>query len=67
MTDPVVPFRDRVFCSINQACEATGSSRSKMYEWIRDGRVRTVRLDGRTKIVIASLLELAERDTGAAA
>jgi excisionase family DNA binding protein len=67
MTDIYVPFRDRVLCTINEACEATGSSRSKIYEWIRDQRIRTVRMDGRTKIVIASLLELAERDTGAAA
>jgi excisionase family DNA binding protein len=62
-----IPFRDRVLCSINEAAEATGSGRSKIYEWIRSGRLRTVRLDGRTKVVIASLLELAARDTGAAA
>jgi excisionase family DNA binding protein len=64
MTD--IPFRDRVLCSINEAAEATGSSRSKIYEWIKDQRIRVVRLDGRTKVVIASLVELAERDTGAA-
>jgi excisionase family DNA binding protein len=63
MTD--IPFRDRVFCTINEAAEATGSSRSKIYEWIRHQRIRVVRMDGRTKVVIASLLELAERDTGA--
>jgi excisionase family DNA binding protein len=62
MTD--IPFQDRVFCTINEAAEATGSSRSKIYEWLRAGTLRAVRLDGRTKVVVASLLELAERDTG---
>jgi excisionase family DNA binding protein len=55
-----VPFRDRVLCSINEAAEAIGASRSKVYEWARTGKIRTVRMDGRTKIVIASLLKLAE-------
>jgi hypothetical protein len=41
------------------------ASRSKIYEWLRAGTLRSIRLDGRTKVVIASLLELAERDTGA--
>jgi excisionase family DNA binding protein len=63
MTD--IPFRDRVFCTINEAAAATGSSRSKIYEWLKAGRIHAVRMDGRTKVVIASLLELAERDTGA--
>jgi hypothetical protein len=56
-----VPFRDRVLCSINEAAAATGASRSKVYQWIKDGRIR------RTKIIIASLLELAARDSEAAA
>jgi excisionase family DNA binding protein len=61
MTD--IPFRDRLFCSINEAAEATGTSRAKVYEWLRAGTVRGVRIDegGRTKILVASLLELAER------
>jgi excisionase family DNA binding protein len=60
MTD--IPFRDRVLCSINEAAEVTGASRSKVYEWIKDQRLRTVRLDGRTKVLVASLLELADHD-----
>jgi excisionase family DNA binding protein len=56
-----VPFKDRVLCSINEAAEATGTSRSKIYEWLRTGTLRAVRLDGRTKVVVASLLELAKR------
>jgi excisionase family DNA binding protein len=59
MTDTYVPFKERILCSINEAADATGASRSKIYEWAKAGRIRTVRIDGRTKIVIASLLELA--------
>jgi excisionase family DNA binding protein len=53
-----IPFRERIFCTINEAAQATGSGRSKIYELIRDGRLRTVRIDGRSKVVVASLLEL---------
>jgi excisionase family DNA binding protein len=53
-----IPFRERIYCSINEAAEATGSGRSKVYEWIKSGRLRTIRVDGRTKVIIASLLEL---------
>jgi excisionase family DNA binding protein len=53
-----VPFRERIFCTINEAAQATGSGRSKIYELIKSGRIRTVRIDGRSKVVVASLLEL---------
>jgi excisionase family DNA binding protein len=56
MTD--IPFRERIFCTINEAAQATGSGRSKIYELIKVERIRTVRIDGRTKVVVASLLEL---------
>jgi excisionase family DNA binding protein len=56
MTD--IPFRDRIYCTINEAAQATGSGRSKIYELIKAERIRTVRIDGRTKVVVASLLEL---------
>jgi excisionase family DNA binding protein len=62
-----IPFREHIYCTINEACQATGSGRSKVYEWIRDQRIRTVRIDGRTKILVQSLLELADRDTERAA
>jgi excisionase family DNA binding protein len=62
-----VPFKDRVLCTINEAAAATGASRSKVYQWIKDGRIRSTRLDGRTKVVIESLLELAARDSEATA
>jgi excisionase family DNA binding protein len=67
MTD--IPFQDRLFCSINEAAVATGASRAKVYEWVRNGTIRAVRIDprGRTKILVASLLELSKRDSEGAA
>jgi excisionase family DNA binding protein len=53
-----IPFRERIFCTINEAAQATGSGRSKIYELIKAGRIRTIRIDGRTKVVVASLVEL---------
>jgi excisionase family DNA binding protein len=50
-----IPFRER-YCTINEAAEATGSGRSKIYELIKAARIRTVRIDGRQKVVVASLL-----------
>jgi excisionase family DNA binding protein len=57
-----IPFRDRIYCTINEAAQATGSGRSKIYELIKAARIRTVRIDGRTKVVVASLLELGSED-----
>jgi excisionase family DNA binding protein len=57
-----VPFRERIFCTINEAAQATGSGRSKIYELIKAGRIRTIRIDGRTKILVESLLNLGRED-----
>jgi excisionase family DNA binding protein len=62
-----IPFCERFFCSINEACEAIGFGRSKLYDLIKNGRIRTIRIDGRTKIVVASLLELGGDGAGDAA
>jgi excisionase family DNA binding protein len=59
-----IPFRERFYCSINEACEAIGFGRSKLYDLIKNERIRTIRIDGRTKIVVASLLELGGDDSG---
>jgi excisionase family DNA binding protein len=64
MTD--IPFRDRLYVSVNDAAAAIGVSRSKIYQWVREKRIRTVRLDGRSKIAVAELIAFAERDGAAA-
>jgi excisionase family DNA binding protein len=53
-----IPFRERIFCSINEGAAVIGVSRSKFYEMLKDERIRTVRIDGRQKVVVASLYEL---------
>jgi excisionase family DNA binding protein len=63
----MIDIRQKILCTVNEGAAAISVSRSKAYQLIRSGRIRVVRMDGRTKVVVASLLELAERDTGAAA
>jgi excisionase family DNA binding protein len=46
---PEVP-PDLRLLDVRQTARVLGSSKSKVYEWIRGGRLRTVRLDGLTKI-----------------
>jgi hypothetical protein len=53
-----VPFRERISCTIAEACTATGLSRSKLYEEIGANRVRVSRSCGRTLILIDSLVHL---------
>jgi excisionase family DNA binding protein len=60
-----IPFRERIYCTINEAAQATGSGRSKIYELIKAGRIRTIRIDGRTKILVESLLNLGREDAAA--
>jgi hypothetical protein len=51
-------FRDRLSCTIPEACAATGLGRTKLYEEIGAGRVRTRKFGTRTLIVVASLVAL---------
>jgi hypothetical protein len=52
-----IPFRERIFCTINEAAQATGSGRSKIYELIKAARIRTVRI-----VLVESLLNLGSED-----
>lgn len=62
-----IPFRDRISCTISEACEATGLGRTKIYEKISAGRIRTAKVDTRTLIVVASLVALIDPGSNAAA
>lgn len=53
-----IPFRERISCTIPEACAATGLGRTKMYEEIGAGRVQTRKFGTRTLIVVASLVAL---------
>ena len=57
MNSPI-PFRERISCTIPEACAATGLGRTKMYEEIGAGRVRTCKFGTRTLIVVNSLVAL---------
>jgi hypothetical protein len=53
-----IPFRDRISCTIDEACVATGIGRTKLYEEISAGRVETRKIGKRTLVVVKSLLKL---------
>ncbi len=51
-----IPFRERLTCTIEEGCAATGLGRTKMYEFIKDNRVATTKVGRRTLIVVATLV-----------
>lgn len=50
-----VPFRERISCTIPEACAATGIGRSKLYEEITAGRVAIRKVGKRTLVLVHSL------------
>jgi hypothetical protein len=61
-----IPFRDRISCTIPEACAATGLGRTKIYDEISAGRVRTSKVGTRTLIVVSSLVSLIDPGSNAA-
>ena len=53
-----IPFRERLSCTIAEACAATGIGRTKIYEALSDGRLESVKVDNRRLVLVASLLRL---------
>jgi hypothetical protein len=62
-----IPFRERISCTIPEACAATGLGRTKMYEEIGAGRIQTRKFGTRTLIVVASLVALIDPSPNAKA
>jgi hypothetical protein len=59
-----IPFVQRLSCTIDEACQATGIGRTKLYEEMSAGRVRTTNVGKRRLVLVPSLLQLlAPRDT----
>lgn len=54
----LLPFAQRLTCTIAQACEVTGLGRTKIYELIGSGRVTTTTVGRRRLVVVQSLLTL---------
>jgi excisionase family DNA binding protein len=53
-----MPFAQRLTCTIDDACEATGLGRTKLYELIGAGRIVTTTIGRRRLVVVRSLLAL---------
>ena len=55
-----MPFAQRLACTIDDACEATGLGRTKLYELIGTGQIVTTTIGRRRLVVVRSLLALLE-------
>jgi excisionase family DNA binding protein len=54
----VVPFRERLSCTVDEACAVTGLGRTKLYELIGSGQLITTTIGRRRLVIVRSLLEL---------
>lgn len=57
------PFAERLSCTIDEACEATGLGRTKLYELIGAGHLATTTVGRRRLVVVRSLVSLLEMNT----
>jgi excisionase family DNA binding protein len=63
-----VPFRERLTCTIAEACSATGIGRCTIYQLINDGVIKTKKVRARRMVDVRSLIAAFEpRDEAAAA
>ena len=53
-----IHFRDRISCTIREACAATGIGRTKLYQEIAARRIRTSKVGRRTLVLVDSLVRL---------
>ena len=62
-----IPFAQRLTCTINEACEATGLGRTKLYELIGTGQIATTAVGRRRLVLVSSLQALLDVNPSAAA
>jgi excisionase family DNA binding protein len=55
---PVIPFAQRLTCTIDEACQATGLGRTKLYELIGAGCLDTTTIGRRRLVLVRSLRAL---------
>lgn len=55
-----IPIRERIACSVAEACDLTGLGRTTIYARIQSGELITRKVGRRTLIVIHSLLALVD-------
>ena len=54
----VLPFAQRLTCTVPEACKAIGLGRTKLYELIGGGVLETITIGRRRLVRVASLLNL---------
>ena len=58
----VLEPRDRVAVRINRAASMLDCGRSKIYELLRQGRLKSVHYDNAQRVTVKSILELVESE-----
>jgi len=58
-----IPFAERLTCTIDEACQATGLGRTKLYELIGNERLRTTTIGRRRLVLVSSLLQLLQPES----
>ena len=61
---PAIPFAQRVTCTIDEACQATGLGRTKLYELIGAGYLDTTTIGCRRLVFVRLLRSLTGADAG---
>jgi excisionase family DNA binding protein len=57
-----IPFMQRPTCTIKEACKASGMGRTKFYELIKGGELKTISVGRRRLVQVPSLLKLLRMD-----
>lgn len=58
----VIPFQERITCTITEACQAIGLGKTKVYDLIANGQLKTTMIGRRRLVMVSSILSLvAER------
>jgi excisionase family DNA binding protein len=52
-----IPFLQRPTCTIREACQAAGLGRTKLYELIKSGTLKTTTIGRRRLVLVPSLLK----------
>jgi excisionase family DNA binding protein len=53
-----IPFSQRPVCTIQEAQQVTGLGHTKIYELIKDKRLKSKKVDGRRLVDVPSLIEV---------
>lgn len=54
----MIPFAERLTCTITETCRATGLGRTKLYELIGEGHLDTTTIGRRRLVLVGSLRTL---------